>query len=54
MFSRPPHNLAAAGLIAATLHNPTTLRVISQNMLVSKKRLLPLAVASGWRNDIGR
>ena len=54
MFSRPPHNVAAAALIAATLHNPTTLRVISKNMLVYENCLSASAAADGWRNDTGR
>ena len=47
MFSDPPHNLAVAALIAATLHNPAT------RCLVSKKGLLPLAAASVMPNDTG-
>lgn len=53
MFSDPPHNLAVAALIAATLHNPATRCLVSRNMLVSKKGLLPLAAASVMPNDTG-
>ena len=48
MFSSPPHDLAAAALIAATLNNPATLRLISGKELVSKNALLPSAAASAW------
>lgn len=48
MFSSPPHDLAAAALIAATLNNPATLRLISGKILVSKNALLPSAAASAW------
>ena len=46
MFSNPPHNLAAAALIAASLHNAATLYLILRNMEVSKNALPPLAADS--------
>ena len=42
MFSNPPHNLAAAALIAATLNNPATLHLIFGKILVSENALVPL------------
>lgn len=52
MFSNPPHNLAAAALIAATLHNAATLCLILRSMEVSRNALLPSAAASIWRNSM--
>ena len=34
MFSNPPHDLAAAATIAATLHNPTKLCLTSRNLMM--------------------
>ena len=53
MFSNPPHNLAAVALVAATLHSPATLRLTSEDMLVSKNTLLPSAAGSVRWNNIG-
>ena len=52
MFSNPPHNLAAAALNTATLHNAATLHLISRSILVSKNALLPSAAAFIWRNSV--
>lgn len=53
MFSNPPHDLAAAATIAATLHNPTKLCLTSRNLMVYKCAVLPSAADFVWRVDAG-
>ena len=52
IFSNPPHNLAAAAVIAATLQDPATERLIPGNTLGFKSALLPSALALvSWKES---